>query len=56
MVPVPDVTSLVELNELVAKGDERDDHRHIESRRLDADHGKSPLSIIEIPQVRPGVG
>jgi transposase len=34
MVPVPDVASLLALNELVAKGDERDDHRHIESRRL----------------------
>ena len=34
MVPVPDVVTLVALNELVAEGDERDDHRHIESRRL----------------------
>ncbi|MGH8996577.1 MAG: Mu transposase domain-containing protein, partial [Acidimicrobiales bacterium] len=34
MVPVPDVSSLVALNELVAAGDERDDHRHIEARRL----------------------
>ncbi len=34
MVPVPDVASLIAVNELVAKGDERDDHRHIESRHL----------------------
>jgi transposase len=34
MVPVPDVPTLLALNELVAVGDERDDHRHIESRRL----------------------
>jgi transposase len=34
MVPVPDVASLLALNALVARGDERDDHRHIESRRL----------------------
>jgi transposase len=34
MVPVPEVSSLLALNELVAKGDERDDHRHIESRHL----------------------
>ncbi len=34
MVPVPDVSSMAELNELVAAGDERDDRRHIEGRRL----------------------
>jgi len=34
LVPVPDVATLVALNELVAQGDDRDDHRHIESRRL----------------------
>jgi transposase len=34
MVPVPKVPSIAVLNDLVALGDERDDHRHIESRRL----------------------
>jgi len=34
LVPVPDVISMEVLNELVARGDERDDLRHIESRRL----------------------
>ena len=34
MVPVPNVGSLDALNELVAAGDERDDHRHIEARRM----------------------
>jgi transposase len=33
LVPVPTVGALVELNEIVAAGDERDDHRHIEGRR-----------------------
>ena len=34
MVPVPNVGSLDALNDLVAAGDERDDHRHIEARRM----------------------
>jgi len=34
LVPVPNVTSIAALNELVAAGDERDDHRYIEARRL----------------------
>jgi transposase len=34
MVPVPNVTSIAGLNDLVELGDEQDDHRHIESRRL----------------------
>jgi len=34
LVPVPDVISLAALNDLVAIGDERDDHRHIEARCL----------------------
>ena len=34
MVPMPDVATLVELNELVAAGDERDDLRHVNGRRL----------------------
>ena len=33
-VPLPDVRSLSELQELVAAGDERDDLRHVEGRRL----------------------
>jgi transposase len=46
MVPVPNVGSLEELNDLVAVGDERDDHRHIEARRMTvAQHfaAESPL-------------
>jgi hypothetical protein len=34
LVPVPGVTSLAALNDLVAMGDERDDYPHIEARRL----------------------
>jgi hypothetical protein len=34
LVPVPRVNSLTALNDLVAIGDERDDHRHIEARRV----------------------
>jgi len=34
LVPVPKVATMEVLNGLVAKGDERDDLRHIESRRL----------------------
>jgi hypothetical protein len=34
MVPVPKVASMAALNEIVAAGDERDDHRHIEGRRI----------------------
>jgi transposase len=34
MVPVPNVESMADLNELVDAGDERDDHRHIEGRRM----------------------
>ncbi len=46
MVPVPNVGSLDALNDLVAAGDERDDHRHIEARRMTvAQHfaAESPL-------------
>jgi transposase len=34
MVPVPKVASMAALNDIVAAGDERDDHRHIEGRRI----------------------
>jgi hypothetical protein len=34
MVPVPKVTSMAALNDLVALGDERDDSRHIQARRM----------------------
>jgi hypothetical protein len=47
MVPVPDVPTLAALNELVALGDERDDHRHIESRRLTvAQHFAAELPLL----------
>ena len=47
MVPVPDVPTLPALNELVALGDEHDDHRHIESRRLTvAQHFAAELPLL----------
>jgi transposase len=49
MVPMPDVGSLVELNELVAAGDERDDRRHVNGRHLNvAEHFSA-----ERPLLRP---
>jgi transposase len=47
MVPVPHVISLAALNELVAIGDERDDLRHIEARRLTvAQHFAAELPLL----------
>jgi len=49
LVPVPKVASLLELNDRVARGDERDDARHINSRRMTvAEHFE-----LERPQLRP---
>ena len=47
MVPVPNVISLAALNDLVAAGDERDDHRHIEARRMTvAQHFAAELPLL----------
>jgi transposase len=47
MVPVPSVISLAALNDLVAIGDARDDHRHIEARRLTvAQHFATELPLL----------
>ena len=47
MVPVPNVGSLDALNDLVAAGDERDDHRHIEARRMTvAQHFAAELPLL----------
>jgi transposase len=48
MVPMPKVSSLVELNEQVAEGDRRDDVRSIDARRISvADH-----FALELPHLR----
>jgi len=47
MVPVPNVGSLDALNDLVAIGDERDDHRHVEARRMTvAQHFAAELPLL----------
>jgi hypothetical protein len=47
LVPVPRVGSLGALNDLVAAGDERDDHRHIEARRVTvAQHFATELPLL----------
>ena len=47
LVPVPRVGSLAALNDLVAAGDERDDHRHIEARRVTvAQHFATELPLL----------
>ena len=49
MVPVPNVGSLDALNDLVAIGDERDDHRHIEARRMTvAQHFAAELPLLSV--------
>jgi hypothetical protein len=48
MVPVPKVSSLAELNELVTEGDRLDDLRHIDTRRISvAEH-----FALEFPHLR----
>jgi transposase len=47
MVPVPNVSSLAVLNDLVTAGDERDDHRHIEARRMTVgEHFSAELALL----------
>ncbi len=48
-VPLPDVASLSQLQELVVAGDERDDARHVEGRRLSV----GEHFALEAPHLRP---
>jgi len=47
-VPLPSVVSLVELQALVREGDERDDQRHVEGRRLSV----GEHFVLEAPHLR----
>jgi transposase len=49
LVPMPEVDSLVALNELVATGDERDDRRHVAGRHLNI----AAHFALEAPLLRP---